>query len=160
MKLWAELAFFAKRLEKGILSTPFTIWKDKYVLSVGRIYSDLIFENDLTWVVLEQAYKNAVCKDNVELTKSVVEQVNTWTKIGLEDINTFDAIWNVAWIEWSNYWIDIKIFIELQWMITKSWYFDVEMRISEEWMLAFIHSESQKLFLITSLQTIQRSLIN
>lgn len=160
MKLWQELAFIAKRIEKWILPTPMRIGDKRYFLTGGRIYSDLIFENDLTWTVLDKAYSNLDKEDKTEVTINLIETVSSWKEIGLEDINTYDAIWNVAWIQDTIHWIDISLLSDIKALIAKSWYYDLNYRYSTDWLLAVLHRDSWDLFIITWLQTIQKSLLD
>lgn len=166
MKLWQELAFFAKRIEKWILSTPIEMADTKYVRSAWVIYSDKVFQNDLTWNIIQTAYNNANGEDDISKIKEIINDVQNWREISLEDINTYDAIGNVAGIEWTEYGIDIKYFQELKSMIAKSGFLDFRLRTNSNGLLAFttLNNKSddkmEDLLLITWLQTIQRSLLD
>lgn len=166
MKISAELAFFAKLLEKGILSTPFNYAGRNYVRANWIIYSDLIFQNDLTWLLVNQAYTNAKADDDLTKLKTTIEEVKSWREISLEDINTYDALGNVAWINGSNYWIDIKTLEKYRWMISKAGHLSFRMRSNDNGLLAFTSQNNEwdsyyeDVFVITGLQSIQRSLLD
>ena len=166
MKLTQELTFFAKRLEKWILSTPLKIGKTNYVRSNGKIFSDLIFQNKLTWDLINQSYLDSKWDDDTTDLINLIEWVTEWKEISLEDINTYDAIWNVAWIDWQDYWIDIKYFQELKKMMAASWHLDFRLRTNNNWLLAFTSrnntsdEEFEEILIITWLQAIQKSLLD
>lgn len=166
MKLTQELWFFAKRIDKGILSTPFKIWDTNYVRSNGTIYSDLIFTNHLTWKLLEESYSVAKWEDDLSKLQSLVNEVISWREIDLEDINTYDALWNVAGIDWTDHWIDIWTLANYRKMCSANNILDFRLRINNNWLIAFTTKNKvndewyEKVLIIAWLLVIQRSLLD
>jgi hypothetical protein len=164
MKLTQELTFFAKLIDKWIVSTPFNIGDKRYVLSLGKIYSDLIFQNEQTWNLLDNVYANLQQKDDMSQAALLVWSASEWKELDIEDINTIDIVWNVAGIEWTEFWIDLDTFHNLRSLITKAWFYDIKMRFNPKWMIAFLQYNykemSEQLFAITPLQIVQKSLFD
>ena len=160
MKITQELAFIAKLLDKGILSTPFQVLDTKYFLVNGRIYSDKIFQNELTWLCLETSYNNTdKKKDNLDTVKELVSNVINWRTIDIEDINTLDLVWWIAGIKDTNHGIDIKTYHDLMKLISANKFYNVRLKYNSEWLLAFVNAtEDEEVFIITNLHSIQTTL--
>lgn len=162
MKITKELAFISKFLDKGILPTPFSIGEDKKYFQVsGIIYSNLVFEKDLTWLVLDKAY--SVYDNKWEDLKSKIDTVidtQLWNKISIEDINTFDLVGNVAWIEWTDHGIDITEYHNTVKLINSSQKFGIVLKYHHTGLIAFCQEWTEDVFVILKLQAIQKTLID
>lgn len=124
MKLTNQFALIAKAIQTQSYVVPLICnWTHLAILG-QTVYSDLLLISELShnivreyYNVLEDKYKPK--PEDVEALKLSIydlitysdetrENDSLWKEIFLEDINTYDATWWVAWIKDSNYWIDTK----------------------------------------------------
>ena len=155
MKLQQELSLLSKYLSKGIVPTPFSIFDTKYIRIGQTVYSNKLIESDLSFALAEAAYdKIEVKQDTTELVK-LIKSVIDWRIIDLEDINTYDALGWIAWIEWTNYWIDTS---DLNKIIKMIWINPYQIKVSDQWIIAFTNLND--IYMLFALTPIQRSLLD
>ena len=155
MKLQQELSLLSKYLSIGIIPTPLSIWEDKYIRIGWTVYSNKLIESDLSFALVEAAYnKIEVKQDTTELVK-LIKSVIDWRIIDLEDINTYDALGWIAWIEWTDYWINTS---DLTKIIKMIWINPYQIKVNNQWIIAFTNLD--KIYILFTLTPIQRSLLD
>ena len=155
MKLTKELAIVAKHIEKWFIPTTLTVGNVKYFSIFNTIYSDRLFIQDYTWDLLEKAFTHVEVKLwTLGKISLLINSIETWKQIYLEDINTFDAVGSIAGIKDTDYWIWIKDLYDTIKLIQDKPY---TIRVSEEWMIAFLDKEEVPL-VIAWLYKMQTSL--
>lgn len=155
MKLSKELWFITKFFDKWIVATPYTLAWIQYFKLCGTIYSSKLFKQEHTWNLIKNIYQSLnTIDDKLETTLATIYSVNTWSKIDLEDINTFDAVWSIAWIKDTNFWISVK---QLSDFIKLIWIENQYTLKYNEWLLAFVDKDNIP-FIITGLYAMQAAL--
>lgn len=155
MKLTKELAIVAKHIEKWFIPTPVKVWKIRFFSIFNTVYSDRLFIQDYTWDLLEKAFTHVDVKPGtIDKISALINSIVGWKQIYLEDINTFDAVWSIAGIKDTNYWIGIKELFDTIKLVQDKPY---TIRVSEEWMIAFLDKEEVPL-IIAWLYKMQTSL--
>lgn len=155
MKLTKELAIVAKHIEKWFIPTPVKVGNVKFFSIFNTVYSDRLFIQDYTWDLLEKAFTNVDVKPGtLDKLTFLIDSIDTWKQIYLEDINTFDAVGSIAGIKDTNYWIWIKDLYDTIKLIQDKPY---TIRVSEEWMIAFLDKDEVPL-VIAWLYKMQTSL--
>lgn len=155
MKLTKELAIVAKHIEKWFIPTPVKVGNVKFFSIFNTVYSDRLFIQDYTWDLLEKAFTNVDVKPGtLDKLTFLIDSIDTWKQIYLEDINTFDAVGSIAGIKDTNYWIWIKDLYDTIKLIQDKPY---TIRVSSEWMIAFLDKEEVPL-VIAWLYKMQTSL--
>lgn len=134
---WKELAFIAKLIDKKEDYLPFEKDNIRYIRVWNTMYSELIFSSPYFWDIANDWYNSFKKKEELSPIQ-LIESITNWNEIFLEDINTFDAIWNIAWIEWYNYWISINQLKEYTSLVEEYKY---TIRISDSWLMAFINED-------------------
>ncbi len=130
---WKELAFLCKLIDRKEEYLPFKYDSVKYIRVWNTIYSELVFSSTYFWNVANLHYEDTKKKDEIAPT-SLLDEINNWDEIFLEDINIFDAVWNIAWIEWYNYWISINQLKEYLSLVDDIKY---SIKISKSWLMTF-----------------------
>ena len=155
MKLTKELAIVAKHIEKWFIPTPVNVYTVRYFSIFNTVYSDRLFTQDYTWDLLEKAFTYVEVKPwTLERITSLIKSVSDWGHIYLEDINTFDAVGNIAGINNTNYWIGIKELFDIIKLLKDKPY---SIRVSSDWMIAFLDEDEVPL-VIAWLYKMQQSL--
>lgn len=123
MKLTNQFTLIAKAIQNQSYVVPLICnWTHLVVLG-QTVYSDLLFISELSHTIVREYYtwledKYKPKPEDLEALKSSIydlitysdesREVNSsWEEIFIEDINTYDATWWIAWIKNSNYWIDV-----------------------------------------------------
>lgn len=155
MKLTKELAIVAKHIEKWFIPTPVKVGNVKFFSIFNTVYSDRLFVQDYTWDLLEKAFTHVDVKPwTLEKISFLINSIETWKQIYLEDINTFDAVGSIAGIKDTDYWIWIKDLYDTIKLVQDKPY---TIRVSDEWMIAFLDKEEVPL-VIAWLYKMQTSL--
>lgn len=155
MKLTKELAIVAKHIEKWFIPTPIKVGNVRYFSIFNTVYSDRLFIQEYTWDLLEKAFTYVEVKAwTLERITSLINSVSDWEHIYLEDINTFDAVGNVAGINNTDYWIGIKELFDTIKLVKDKPY---SIRVSSDWMIAFLDEDEVPL-VIAWLYKMQTSL--
>ena len=156
MKLWKELAFLCRFIDKWIIATPLNIWDTKFFKVWGSIYSNVLFTNENTWNLIDNTYKQLKEPDTKQdVTLDLIRSTVDWETIELEDINTYDAVWSIAWIKDSWFWISVKALQDFTKLI---WVGNLFSLRHKEWYLAFICNKTWTPFIITWLYSMQKEL--
>lgn len=134
---WKELAFLCKLIDKKEDYLPFEYELCRYIKVWNTLYSELVFSSPYFWNVANAYYNDTKNKDEPAPT-SLLSEINNWDEIFLEDINTFDAVGNIAWIEWYNYWISINQLKEYLSLVDDVKYL---IKISKSWLMAFVNTD-------------------
>ena len=155
MKLTKELAIVSKHIEKWFIPTPLKVWAVRYFSIFNTVYSDRLFIQDYTWDLLEKAFTHVDVKPGtLDKLTFLIDSIEDWKQIYLEDINTFDAVGSIAGIKDTNYWIGIKYLYDIIKLVQDKTY---TIRVSSEWMIAFLDKEEVPL-VIAWLYKMQTSL--
>lgn len=155
MKLTKELAIVAKHIEKWFIPTPVKVGAVRFFSIFNTVYSDRLFIQDYTWDLLEKAFTHVDVKPGtLEKISFLINSIEDWNQIYLEDINTFDAVGSIAGIKDTNYWIGIKELFDIIKLVQDKPY---TIRVSDEWQIAFLDKEEVPL-VIAWLYKMQTSL--
>ena len=156
MKLWKELAFLCKFIDKWIIATPLNIWDTKFFKVWGSIYSNALFKNENTWNLIDNTYKQLKEPDTKQdATIELIRSITDWETIELEDINTYDAVGSIAGIKDSWFWISVKLLQDFTKLIWVGNPFSLKYK---EWYLAFVCNKTWTPFIITWLYSMQKEL--
>ena len=123
MKLTNQFTLIAKAIQNQNYVVPLICNWTHLAILWQTVYSDLLLISELSHNIIREYYnvledKQKPKQEDVEALKLSIldlitydddeQSTSVWKEIFLEDINTYDATWWVAWIKESNYWIDTK----------------------------------------------------
>lgn len=164
MKLTEELAFIAKHIQAEDSIISFDACERTYVKIQSRVYSNELFTNPLTWIIIE-AYQNSRDRDydairtQLDATIAIIERVEFWDTITTNQINTINLNGNLCGIEWYDWEVSLNQLTEEADRLKKSNLTSYTLKISrDKWLLAFVSDITGCPISIMGLYSVQKSL--